>query len=113
MKASEYQKIKDMNPEERDNAIEEEKKRVYAEGARSATVYAYLKDYFEIESINNFKAFEELPIDAELVHYQTVKHNLSALRRLEFHLKSKVAEAKQITEKVMEEDAEGFEDVNV
>lgn len=98
MKAKDYAKIMSLPPEERLDLIEEEKKRMFAEGTLAASVFAYLESYFEEEHKNYFKAFEELPPDAELKHYQTVKFGLIALRNLEANIKNKIRDANQIIE---------------
>lgn len=91
-------KVMSLPQEEREAIFEEEKKIILAMGGRAKAVLLYLTDYFETQRGLYQKAFEDLPITAELEHYQTVHFGLKSLADLEAKLNGEIKAAERVSE---------------
>jgi len=93
MEPKDYSRIMRMPEGERKEFLNEEKSRVFAEGAEAGSVLSYLAEYFDKKSLANFIKFSTLSGEATIDEFRTLWHSQNSLQELYNELKGKIEKA--------------------
>jgi len=100
MEPKDYSRIMRMPKEKREEFLNEEKSRVFAEGIEAGNILSYLAEYFDKKSLANFIKFSTLSGEATIDEFRTLWHSQNSLQDFYNELKGKIEKANRKMQEV-------------